>query len=281
MAVMDTRKWLQTFVKECEQHTLKSKYAIQCEVLCEPLHKFLPDLNPEELQYHLLQHGLFKSNEWKSIEATINKLDGRNMWKQIEKEFIRLKKIWEGPDVPVFIFPLARPSLLSKKQVTKKNGVAFQEALFLFVTADLDLTEVKALLAHEYNHVCRLRFINQKEEALPLKEFLIVEGLGEYAVKELYGEKYLAPWTNRYQYKEVKNIWEKQFVPSLHITDRDKQLVYIYGKETRGLPKWIGYNIGFQIVDSYAKEYGPFRDQEIYRKTTDEILKGSKFHTEG
>ena len=87
----------------------------------------------------------------------------------------------------------------------------------MFLSPDLPKEEIKALLAHEYNHVCRLDYLNQAPSKISLMDSLIIEGLGEYAVKDLYGEKWLAPWINLYSFEEALAIWKNYFIPSLNV----------------------------------------------------------------
>jgi uncharacterized protein YjaZ len=72
-------------------------------------------------------------------------------------------------------------------------------------------------------------------------------------------------------------LWKKRFVPSLHIIGEEKHHEFLYGKGNRKLPKWIGYHIGYQIVDSYNILHGPFQKDELYTKSADELIAGSKF----
>ncbi len=73
--------------------------------------------------------------------------------------------------------------------------------MFLFIARGLEKEELKALLAHEYNHVCRLQYVNKTLDEMTLRDSLILEGLAECAVEELYGDKWLAPWLKHYSKK--------------------------------------------------------------------------------
>ncbi|WP_369010262.1 DUF2268 domain-containing putative Zn-dependent protease [Oceanobacillus alkalisoli] len=54
--------------------------------------------------------------------------------------------------MPIFIFPSDR----SNTEINGKSGLSFHDKLFLFISGETSLTEIKALLTHEYYHVCRL-----------------------------------------------------------------------------------------------------------------------------
>jgi len=276
LSVIQTQKWLYEFVDQCKKKSIMDLASIQCEILCTPLKKVFPNVHPQDMQYELLNHGLFEPYEWFKIETIANELEKQNVWKIVDKEYRYLKNLWNGPDIPIYIFPIKKGMLGFGNRI-RKNGVAYKAALFLFLSTDLTTDEVKAMLAHEYNHVCRINLINLPPDKTPLKDSLIIEGLGEYAVKDLHGEKLLAPWTNLYTFEKAFDIWNTHFLPSLNLKGLKNHHPYLYGQKGSPLPKWIGYSIGYQIVNSYQEKNGPFKNNELYRKSTDKLLKGSKF----
>ncbi|MGG0656669.1 DUF2268 domain-containing protein [Rummeliibacillus pycnus] len=276
MSVIQTQKWLYEFVNQCSGKSMVDFATIQCETLCNPLKKVFPKVHPQAMQNELFIHGLFGPFEWYKIEAVVKELEKQNVWKIVEKEFQYLKNIWNGPDVPIYIFPIKKGMLGFGKNL-RKNGVAYKEAVFLFLSTDLSKEEVKAMFAHEYNHVCRINLIKLAPERTPLKDSLIIEGLGEYAVKELYGEKLLAPWTNLYPFDQAVDIWKRHFLPSLNMKGLNNHHPFLYGQKSRHLPKWIGYHIGYQIVNTYQEKNGPFKNNELYKKSADTLIAGSKF----
>lgn len=72
--------------------------------------------------------------------------------------------------------------------------------------------EIRALLVHEYNHVCRLAKNDKQEENYILLDSIILEGLAENAVRELVGEEYLAKWTSYYTEGQLNQMWKKSFI---------------------------------------------------------------------
>ncbi|OES46720.1 DUF2268 domain-containing protein [Domibacillus iocasae] len=275
MPVLDSRIWVHQFVEACKIQRRQDPYFLQCEALCSPLQELFPALSPEELHYHLLTYGLFEPAEWKGIQRTVQKMENNNIWELVDQEYKRLKKKWRGPEAAVIIFPIRRSRSVKKR--IRKNGAAFKTAIFLFLSPGLQEEEIKSLLAHEYNHLCRLAYLGKEETDLCLKDVLILEGLGEFAVKELYGKKWLAPWTRLYTFEEASAIWKSIFIPSLTIEGKEHYHEFLYGSTGGPLPKWIGYSIGFQIVDSFYLSHGPFENEELYKKTADELIAGSNF----
>lgn len=83
----------------------------------------------------------------------------------IEKEVQILQKLWDGPDMPIFILPADTQHPVLKSQ-QGKSGLAFPDKLFLFITEKLEWNEIKALLTHEYNHVCRLKHYKNRQKII-------------------------------------------------------------------------------------------------------------------
>ena len=262
VSVLSTHLWLKKLLKAYENPKGKSAEAIQCEIICKPLMNIFSHASPNEIQYELLQNGLFKSYEVDGI----GELEKKGIWHTIQKEYERLKKRWGGPEVPIYIFPITK-----EKPKIYKNGVAFHHTVFLFVSEKLEKEELCALFAHEYNHVCRLHYLKKSFDEVTLKDSLLLEGLAECAVEELYGEQWIAPWLQLYTNEELLRIWRKNFLPFLNVQGVHNHYSFLYGEP---LPKWVGYCIGYEIVRTYKKNLSP---QELLSKPTDEILAGSDF----
>ncbi|WP_068985002.1 MULTISPECIES: DUF2268 domain-containing protein [Lysinibacillus] len=261
MSVIPTDEWLNELIENQRQNHSRNFNEIQCYILCSRLVEIFNGGYPEELQFELQQQGLFQPHE----KIDIKKLKEQNVWEVVQKEFIYLKKRWSGPNIPIYIFPITQ-----EQTMTNKNGVAYPNALFLFI-GELEKEELKALFAHEYNHVCRLQFLNKTLDEVSLLDSLILEGLAECAVEEIYGDKWLAPWLSYYSLDKMLKIWKKRFLPKINIQGLDNHIEFLYGGK---LPKWIGYCIGYEIVRSYIKN---FSSNKLHVKSSKEILVGSNF----
>ncbi|MER2088448.1 MAG: hypothetical protein ABS920_01840, partial [Sporosarcina sp.] len=121
----------------------KGPYVVQCEVLCAPLVKLFPGISPEELQYELLNHGLFNPFEWTDIENQVETMETQHIWKIVEREYQLLKGLWKGPEVPIYIFPLTQMNPGKSKQIPTKNGVAYKVGLIIFLSEGLPVGEIK------------------------------------------------------------------------------------------------------------------------------------------
>lgn len=277
MPVIQTQNLLYKFVEQCEEQSGRGASTKHSEIIGGPLMKLFPTLTPEVVQYELLRNGLFQPGEWRNIQETVKRMEAQNMWQIVKTEYKSLRKRWNGPKVSIYIFPIKNATKKARKETPKKNGIAYKGALFLFLSPDLQMEEIKALFAHEYNHACRLDYLDQAPSKITLMDSLIIEGLGEYAVKDLYGEEWLAPWINLYSLEEALAIWKKYFIPSLKVEGVKNHQLYLFGKDGGRLPKWIGYHIGFQLVDSFQKKHGPFVNNVLYKKSAKEIIEGSDF----
>ena len=158
-SVIQTQTWLYKFFYACVEQSSKSPYVLQCEMLCAPLVESFPEISPEELQYELLSHGLFDPFEWTDIGNQVEIMEKQSIWQIVDQEYQLLKSLWKGPEVSIYIYPLNKVNLEEKEQAPTKNGVAYKRGLFLFLSDGLRVEEIKALLAHEYNHVCRLNYL--------------------------------------------------------------------------------------------------------------------------
>jgi len=277
MSVKETKNMLFSFAERCEEQNGSGVESLQREIICEPVMKFFPEVNPEVIQYELLKNGLFEPTEWKSVKKIVRELEVKSVWDIVKQEYKYLRELWGGPKVSIYIFPIKKESTRWRKDTPRKNGIAYKKVLFLFVSPTLTKEEIKALVAHEYNHVCRLQILNSHPTAISLDDSIIIEGLGEFAVKQLYGKKWVAPWTNMYRLEERQEIWRRHFAPALQIKGIKNHQLYLFGQTNTPLPKWIGYHIGYQIVYTYNKKHGPFVMKDLLQKSSDEIIAGSDF----
>ncbi len=229
----------------------KSPINFQQDLIYDHIKDYFPDVPREELHFELLCNGLFEPEEVIDLDKTLRQLNEKNVWRIVQEEYERLKRLWNGEECPIFIFPLTKHRPIIDGVVANKNGVCYKEAIFLFVSPELEDTELKAMIAHEYHHYCRLSVLNKAPEEMPLKESIIIEGMAECMVEQLYGEKWCSPWISRYSHeKNLREIWSESFVPSLNMKGIHNHQQFLYGDGTDRFPNWIGYCIGYAIVKS-------------------------------
>ncbi|MFP3918080.1 DUF2268 domain-containing putative Zn-dependent protease [Lysinibacillus telephonicus] len=266
--------------KLCEKSSQSAKdnlIKVHRELLCNPLKTIFPKRTIEEIHFELLRNGLFDPYEGLDIAATIKELEQQNVWGIVQKEFEKLRSLWRGPDIPIYIFPLTKHRPMIDGMEVKKNGVAYNDAIFLFISKELVEIELKALLAHEYHHICRLSHIKKAPQEIELIESLIIEGMAEWEVEKLYGEAGLSPWTKQSSFEELKEQWQKYYAPNMYLLGVENHYSFLYGDESLGLPSWIGYCIGYRIIESYVKNVGSVESSVFYRISSEKIIQGSDF----
>lgn len=276
MTVINTKQILNKLGNLSNKLLEEEQIEAHRELICKPLKNFFLELTEEQLHEELLSFGLFDPTE-EGLAGTIQRLAKQNVWEIIQSEFERLKSLWRGIDIPIYIFPLTKYRPIIEGIEVKKNGVALKGIILLFVSTDLKNSELKAMLAHEYNHICRLSHTQKTAQETSLGDSLIIEGMAECSVEELYGEEWLSPWTKRYTFEEAMYNWKKYFVPNLSIKDVKNHHTFLYGDEDAGLPSWIGYCLGYKIVKSYLNNNGPIKPHLLFKIPTTKIIQGSNY----
>lgn len=232
----------------------KNRESLACE-LVQPI---FPHTAPEAIQYELVQQGLLQKGKL-SLPF--------NAWQLIDQQFKELQLAWQGPTIPVYIFPI--------KTGFVKNGIAYKDGICLFISAQLLIKELHALFSHEYHHICRRLYV---AEPPTLIDSLIMEGLAEDAVENLFGKDALSPWTERYSLDEVRDYWQSHFIHALDQKGLPYHQPFLFGDAQLGLPPWIGYCTGYRIIQAFKEKCGPFDLKELLQIKAEAILDGAGFN---
>ncbi|OEH91627.1 DUF2268 domain-containing protein [Bacillus solimangrovi] len=246
MSVQRTDKWLQEYVKRWRQ-TFNRKQ-LYLDKIIEPIDDLFTDASHIEIQRHLNHHGMFTHRT--NVQSEVSELIKKDYWSIIHTDYEKLKKEWQGPSVQVYIFPSDHNIRLIQQFFKGKSGLSYSKAVFLFVSSRNDETEIKSLLTHEYHHTF---YIKKKGNPETVTDVMLMEGMAECAVLERFGKQALAPWTSLYKEKDSEQLWNK------YIKGYEKER---YNPSTRnllyggkGVPKWLGYFLGFQIVKNYVDKH--------------------------
>lgn len=218
------------------------------------------DAKPEQLYRHLQKHGMYKPNE--KSKKIYNLLMEQEVWKKTEQLFTTYQELWNGPDIPIYIFPLST----APRATETKSGLAFKHSLFLFLNNRISEKEIEAVLIHEYHHVCRLHRLKNKKNTL--LDTMIMEGLAERTVEKYLGSEFLANWTKIYRDSEFKRLWTRYLEGNLMIKRSDPLHDRIM-QGRFGYPPMLGYWSGYQLV----KNAGLFSVKKSFSLPPEEIIK--------
>lgn len=238
MGVIRTDKWLQ---KSYEQ-PLK---------ICENMKSQFSGVSSSKIYHFLTRHGMYRPE--KNGINTVIRLQENKVWELVQQEEQKLRKLWNGPDIPIYIFPSDHHNRTIIRDFNGKSGLAFKDKLFLFISENNKEKEVRALFTHEYNHACRLAHTPKKEADFVLLDTIIMEGLAENAVRERIGSEFLATWTSYYSNEQLDRLWKNLLLPNKDLpkaSRKHQQILYGLGL----YPKMAGYCVGYYLVKKYIQE---------------------------
>lgn len=240
MGVVETDKWLRQLYH-------------RPAAICEKFKAHFKGASAAEIYNYLAYHGMYQPEN--NGAAIVRQLQNLHVWEIVKNEFLCCKKEWDGPDVPIYIFPSDSGNLLIQNEFNGKAGLAFKDQLFLFVSPRNSETEIRSLFIHEYNHVCRLTKYPKEEADYVLLDTIILEGLAENAVREKFGHKYVSSWAFSYSNDEMEKIWRQYVYPHRNLKKTKQQHQEIlYG--SRVYPKMSGYCVGYYLVKQYLEKTG-------------------------
>lgn len=194
--------------------------------ICNLLQKHFQQVSPQQILYELKRYGLDVNSEQIPYHTS--------WWASLLEWASTLQHKWNGPSTTIYLLP-----------AQNLNAVCFQKCICLFVKAPVTNNILRALLTHEYNHSCRLARFGLPET---VEDYIVLEGLAQWAVRELHGEEALQTWTTRLSYEEALEIWTEVDLDS--IVD-----VYsiLFGEEAAFIPSHFGYTFGYRLIEQYVK----------------------------
>jgi uncharacterized protein YjaZ len=238
MGIIRTDKWLED---EFDRPTK----------VCEKLVPSFNGLSAPKIYNQLTDFGMYRVS--RMAKEIFNSMKEKMIWEEVEEIFLKYKRKWGGPDIPIYLFPIGQNrSFFSRQEEKVKGGVSYPDKMFLFLSGGLTSAELEALFVHEYHHICRLNKQTKRLDDYTLLDSIIIEGLAEYTVLIHCGRNYLADWCKMYSGAELDNLWEKFLQANLDIKKSEKRhddLLYGSGK----IPRLLGYAAGFKIVEDYYR----------------------------
>ncbi|MDZ5470337.1 DUF2268 domain-containing putative Zn-dependent protease [Bacillus sp. 31A1R] len=213
--------------------------------ICKNWLKEFNETDPENIYDYLLSFGMYKPS--RSSWYVFQELNRKKVWEVTEKLLNKYQKMWDGPDISIYIFPMNQIYRQTPGKGVNKSGISFRDRMYLFLTPFDDFKELEALFIHEYHHVCRLNKQKKDIDDYTLLDSMILEGLAEFTVLKYCGEDYIAHWCKYYTNKELENFWNKFLKEGINVKKREAlhdQLLYGF----EGYPRLVGYATGYQIV---------------------------------
>ena len=258
MSVIDTISWMK------EKSNLLD--------ICERLKVYFNDVSVVEIAKYLHMYGLYKNKQ--ETDSWIANMEKANILAYIKGEERKLKKEWNGPNIPIFILPSDETNRKINLDYKGRSGLAFKNKLFLFLSTSTEKKDIKSLFIHEYHHVCRLAEIKRKEKDFTIIDSVIMEGLAENAVREKLGESAVATWTNLYTDIQCERFYNRILKPNRELTRNDHKFTQImFG--TGFYPTMLGYALGYYIVREYMLKTGK-NTKELLGSASDIFLNSKK-----
>lgn len=219
--------------------------------ICKKIYKSPKKDELEKFYQYLRQFGMYRPTQ--ESKQILEDLIKNKTWEKVDSFYKKYKKEWNGPDIPIYVFPIDDGNRFSIKKSMSKSGVSFPDKLFLFLTNFEDDKEIEALFVHEYHHVCRMNGLNKAVEEYTLLDSLIMEGLAEDAVHEHLGKLYVANWSKELSNENFEQYWKKYLKEHLTVKKRDSLHDHLlFGKGF--VPKMLGYTCGYHLVRTYRKK---------------------------
>ncbi|MDX8047171.1 DUF2268 domain-containing protein [Gracilibacillus sp. S3-1-1] len=125
-----------------------------------------------------------------------------------------------------------------------------------------NVPRLPAVIAHEFHHNIRFSYVDWDHGNVTVGDYLIIEGLAESFVKELYGEALLGPWVTSFDQENLAYSIEI-IRDSLEIKGFAEVSSFMFGDtiaeeqgyQPVGLSPFAGYAVGYQAVQSFMKEH--------------------------
>ncbi|MGP4039316.1 DUF2268 domain-containing protein [Gracilibacillus sp. D59] len=247
MTIHATDKWLKRFIDKKNDKDRDEQHLLHQSIIFEPLADYFEDIPTEAIQEHLLRHGIFSSN--------INKKDAQqwlqqNYLSKVNSIYKKCKNAWNGPKPDIFIFPSNEEIKELREWYNSNAGLSYPDKLFLFLQKNAKNREIVALFLHEYSHICRLNHFPKKEMEYTLLDAIILEGIAEWIVRKKVGAAHGNKRVEKVTDEVLKDLWKTWIAPLQQLNrDHPKHDMIMYG--LHGVPKNIGYIIGYNIVQRY------------------------------
>lgn len=128
--------------------------------------------------------------------------------------------------------------------------------------------ELMDSIAHEFHHVVRWRAVGYGETLL---KALTSEGLADHFAIEMTRRKDLHPWNKAFNQEQISG-WlrrAKNEFNSKNYSHTD----WFFGSKEKGIPRWTGYTLGYNLVAEYLKKNPNKKSSRLYALPAEEFIK--------
>lgn len=127
--------------------------------------------------------------------------------------------------------------------------------------------ELSRVIVHELNHTMRSQTIGYGETLL---EALITEGLADHFEMELNnkGPQLWDVVLNTGQIKKMMKKAKREFNSKKY-----NHYEWFFGSKEKGIPRWTGYALGFNLVAEYLKKNPSRKPSQLYNLKAKEFVK--------
>ena len=163
----------------------------------------------------------------------------------------------------------APPGLVDRNRGYTGFGGSPGSIMMIAVPDAYNLPRLATMAAHEAHHQVRLTHEPWDPATITVGQYLVLEGLAEAFAAELLGEQTLGPWTTAVSPDELARH-RPTLVAALDQTGDPRPYMFgdwaaaTSGYEPRGLPDFIGYTAGYQLVRTALDELGITATEATY-----------------
>ncbi|WP_018665224.1 DUF2268 domain-containing protein [Heyndrickxia acidiproducens] len=237
MSVIRTDEWLDKDFDRPEKMCRKIKQGSQ---------------DPEDFYRYLQTFGMYRSSvRAKQIFLELKKAKAWDKISAYEKHY---RKLWKGPEIDIYIFPIRPGKGLRFRPAREKSGLTLENAVFLFLAPVPDMKEWEALFVHEYHHAARMAKLKKPLSEYTLLDSIVFEGLAEHAVQEYCGAEYVSETSRLYTEQQKMRAWRRFFSENREMKKSERmhdQL--LFGRKF--VPNMMGYALGFFLISQFKKDH--------------------------
>lgn len=223
--------------------------------------------NHAQFYQYLRRFGMYQPT--RRTQEQFHQLKEQKAWEHIEKFYNKYKRLWNAPEVDVYIFPI-EPTRQFMAELKGRSGLTFPKKIFLFLSPTEDVKIWESLVVHEYHHAVRMNRYKKDPDDYNLLDSLVFEGLAEHAVLKYCGREYTADWLNFYKRDHLQRYWDRLYKD--HVKLKKNLPLHddlLFGR--KGIPRMMGYAIGADIVKGYEGEK-PLTVQDSFEIPSERLL---------